>query len=151
MYELVYDISGSIFPFIKFPLFTFGMLVVIFLIRRGEEKFFPRAGMMFAMAFVFILFVTSLYWGVSKKYRLSQTKPKFVEGEIANFVPMPYGGHAHESFTVRGISFSYSDYAITGCFNETKSHGGAIAGNGQRVKIGYTDGCIMELWVEKRE
>jgi len=147
MYELVYDISGSLFPFIKFPLFTFGMLVFLFFIQKGEQGVFPRIGLMFAMAFVSVLFVISLYWGVSKKYRLSQTKPQFVEGEISNFVPMPYSGHAYESFTVNGLSFSYSDYAITGCFNETKSHGGAIKENGQRVKIAYTDGCIMKLWI----
>jgi len=150
MYELVYDISGSIFPFIKFPLFTLGMFVIFFLVYKGEEKISSKVGLIFAMIFISILFFSSLYWGISKKYRLSQVEPQVVEGEINKFIPMPYGGHAYESFVIDAVSFSYSDYAITGCFNETKSHGGAIEGNGQRVKIEYNKNCIMKLWVERK-
>ena len=49
-----------------------------------------------------------------------------VEGPVTNFVPMPYQGHANESFSVAGVQFKYSDYAISDAFNHTASHGGPI-------------------------
>ena len=59
-----------------------------------------------------------------------------VEGVVENFAPMPYGGHAMESFTVDGVRFEYSDYVINGGFNNTQSHGGPIY-EGQRVRVCY--------------
>jgi hypothetical protein len=63
---------------------------------------------------------------------------KVIEGKIANFNPMPYGGHINESFTVNGISFEYSDFdeSYYG-FNNTASHGGPIKKDGQQVRISY--------------
>ena len=63
-----------------------------------------------------------------------------VEGYIENFDPMPYEGHAEESFEINGVKFSYSDYRITFGYNNAKSHGGVIEGNGQHLKIGYVVG-----------
>ena len=62
---------------------------------------------------------------------------KTVEGEIENFNPMPYGGHAVESFTVNGVYFEYSDYILWDAFNNTASHGGPIKNNGQLVRLSY--------------
>ena len=60
-----------------------------------------------------------------------------VEGYVENFVPMPYEGHSDESFEINSVKFSYSDYTITFGYNNAKSHGGVIEGNGQHLKIGY--------------
>lgn len=62
---------------------------------------------------------------------------EIVEGYVENFDPMPYGGHKNESFEIKGVKFSYSDYAIQPGYNNTKSHGGVIKENGQHLKIGY--------------
>ena len=62
---------------------------------------------------------------------------QIVEGYVENFDPMPYGGHADESFEINGVKFSYSDYSIHPGYNNTKSHGGVIKENGQHLKIGY--------------
>ncbi|SRR6266566_1061850 len=59
-----------------------------------------------------------------------------VEGIVENFKPAPYEGHQDESFDVRGVSFSYSDYVITGGFRQTVSHGGPIR-SGVPVRIHY--------------
>ena len=61
-----------------------------------------------------------------------------VEGVVESFHPMPYEGHSYESFRVRGIRFTYSDYTITPCFNNTASHGGPIR-EGIRVRVVYRD------------
>ena len=62
---------------------------------------------------------------------------KIVEGYVENFDPMPYSGHANESFEINGVKFEYSDYNIVQGYNKTKSHGGVITHNGQHLKIGY--------------
>ena len=62
---------------------------------------------------------------------------QIVEGYVEKFDPMPYEGHAEESFEINGVKFSYSDYNIHPGYNNTKSHGGVIKENGQHLKIGY--------------
>ena len=56
---------------------------------------------------------------------------------VENFDPMPYEGHANETFEINGVKFSYSDYIVHPGYNNTKSHGGVIKENGQHLKIGY--------------
>ena len=76
-----------------------------------------------------------------KEYRV-------VEGRVTEFVPMPYQGHANESFVVSGHRFSYSDYDLTKGFNWTQSHGGPIRENLQ-VRITYVDDSIVKLEIAK--
>ena len=73
---------------------------------------------------------------------------RVVEGPVENFVPMPYAGHAVESFSVARIPFKYSDYMITDGFNNTSSHGGPINGDSY-VRICYdpSDNVILRLEV----
>lgn len=59
-----------------------------------------------------------------------------VEGRVVAFRPAPAEGHQNETFVVTGVPFSYSDYVITGGFNQTRSHGGPIR-EGLRVRITY--------------
>lgn len=51
---------------------------------------------------------------------------RVVEGLVENFHPMPAAGHDTERFTVAGEGIAYSDYEITGGFNNTASHGGPL-------------------------
>jgi hypothetical protein len=67
-----------------------------------------------------------------------------VEGRVENFHPMPFEGHSSESFTVGGATFSYSDYIVTPCFNNTTSHGGPIR-EGLRLRVHYLDDCIVQI------
>ncbi|GBU19797.1 MULTISPECIES: hypothetical protein [Methylobacterium] len=69
-----------------------------------------------------------------------------VEGRVARFHPMPYGGHDRERFEVNGVPFSYSDYIVTGGFNTSASHGGPIR-EGLPVRICHVDGLIVRLEV----
>jgi len=58
------------------------------------------------------------------------------EGVVENFHPMPVTGHDSEHFTVKGNYFSYSDFEVTGAFNNSSSHGGPIR-EGLNVRITY--------------
>jgi hypothetical protein len=62
-----------------------------------------------------------------------------VEGLVENFHPMAQAGHDMERFTVQGENFAYSDYVITGGFNNASSHGGPMK-SGLPVRITYVDG-----------
>ena len=67
-----------------------------------------------------------------------------VEGKVEQFVPMPWSGHANETFVVGGQYFSYSDYDMTKGFNQTQSHGGPIH-EGLQVRIAHVNGSIVKL------
>ena len=62
---------------------------------------------------------------------------EIVEGFVEDFEPMPYEGKSKESFEINGVKFSYSDSIEICGYNNAKSHGGVIEGNGQHLKIGY--------------
>lgn len=72
---------------------------------------------------------------------------EIAEGFVNNFVPMPKGGKPYESFTVDGVSFTYSDYNIVPGFNNTRSHGGPIE-EGIFVRVYYIGNSIIRLEVE---
>jgi hypothetical protein len=69
---------------------------------------------------------------------------------VENFVPMPHGGHAEESFSVSGIPFRYSDFQMTDGFNQTSSHGGPIK-NDSYVRICYDPSGNVILRLEIRD
>lgn len=62
---------------------------------------------------------------------------EIAEGYVENFEPMPYTGHAKESFEINGVYFAYSDFEVQQGYHNAKSHGGVIKGDGQYLKIGY--------------
>ena len=73
---------------------------------------------------------------------------EIVEGKVEQFVPMPYTGHAQETFIVNGRYFAYSDYDQTKGFNRTQSHGGPMK-EGLQVRITHVDGSIVKLEIAK--
>jgi len=108
------------------------------------------------IAYVVLLFMLMTFSpaGVSDMYaraRDAYVKRDYsiAEGTVANFHPMPYSGHQNETFSVNGVEFSYSDYVLVPCFNNTASHGGPIR-DGLRVRIAYSGNCILKLEVAAR-
>ncbi len=87
------------------------------------------------------------YWNCSRA--LASGKASYVAGTVDNFVPMPYEGHANETFAATGVFFSYSDYDVDAGFNNTSSHGGPIR-QGIPVRIWYVGNEIVKLKVEKQ-
>lgn len=69
---------------------------------------------------------------------------EIVEGTVTNFVPMPWEGHANESFDVAGHHYEYSDFVVTTGFRQSRSHGGPIR-EGLRVRIADVGGRIFRL------
>jgi hypothetical protein len=77
-------------------------------------------------------------YGFHAEARAAAKSPNtlLVEGVVEDFHPAPYEGHQDESFSVGGVRFAYSDYAITGGFRQSSSHGGPIR-QGLVVRIRY--------------
>lgn len=61
---------------------------------------------------------------------------------------MPATGHAMEKFCVADACFEYSEYVISGGFNNTSSHGWPIR-EGLRVRATYVGNSIVKLEVAK--
>jgi hypothetical protein len=73
-----------------------------------------------------------------------------VEGVVSAFSPMPPQEHTIESFSVGGVSFSYSRGPLDPEFHATAIDGGPIQ-EGLRVRIAYFDGKILRLEVASSE
>jgi hypothetical protein len=117
-------------------------VVVFILIRR------PRRWLALAYIFFGALVSAGMVWFqhgwnrvVSQHHAVASRAAQdpatpMVEGRIENFRPAPAEGHQDESFTVNGVRFAYSDYVITGGFNQSQSHGGPLR-EGLLVRIHY--------------
>lgn len=93
--------------------------------------------------YVLLLFMAAVLDGSGVRGMYARAKDSYlkgdyavVEGTVSNFHPMPYSGHEEETFFVNGLRFSYSDYELGPCFNNTASHGGPIR-EGLRIRIAF--------------
>jgi|ERR1700730_5404528 len=107
--------------------------------------------MMAGIVFAFVSFIVGFgfyrdtTYGLADMQRaLKEGRFSTIEGRVTDFVPMPFQGHPDEQFTVSGVRFSYSDYVIAPCFNNTSSHGGPIR-EGLWVRLSYQNHCILKI------
>jgi len=109
------------------------------LLGRGPARFFGVAIGSFAV--LWTLTTASSMWTRHRDLLQALASPQtpVVEGPVTNFHPEPFGGHNDESFSVAGVPFFYSEYRITGAFNQPASHGGPIH-EGLNVRIHYLKG-----------
>jgi hypothetical protein len=114
----------------KASLMLVGVVYVIFLLMAVVVSPFPGVQDMHARA----------------KDAFVRGQYSVVEGAISDFHTMPYSGHQMETFVVKDVQFSYSDYVIVPCFNNSASHGGPIR-QGLRVRVAYSGDCILRLEV----
>jgi tetratricopeptide (TPR) repeat protein len=139
-----------------------GVFIALFpnILARLNIAYFdfqPRLGWFRRYFFLgFGLFWTAVAFGSTfsqyqrHKSLAEEDRCRVVEGSVQNFFPMPSGGHALESFSVAGVPFSYSDFVITGGFNNTASHGGPI-NKDSYVRICYDPAGNVILRLEIRD
>jgi hypothetical protein len=161
-YQVYYNLQQTGYP--SWWIFGVGLLFIsvgtIFFLARNNRSFnsmfesseFQRKVMpIFAIIFGMLwLGAGALNYSYFAELRnaAQNGKAKVVEGPVKEFVPMPYEGHADESFVVNGHRFAYSDYDLTKGFNQTQSHGGPIR-EGLQVRITYIDDKIIKLEIAK--
>ena len=128
-----------------------GLGVVLQKWRSEERTKYAFAGAIFCfVAFIIgFAFYRGDTYGIPEAAKaLRDGRVSIIEGRVTDFVPMPYGGHPDEQFTVSGVRFSYSDYIVVPCFNNTTSHGGPIR-DGLWVRLSYRGNCILKIEVWK--
>lgn len=123
------------------------------MIWLGRRKRWPLSRrfvgyFMVVFACIWSVFAFSKTYGEYAGLRSDYRKGRFlvVEGNVTNFHPMPYEGHQEECFSVQTETFCYSDYVITGGFNNTASHGGPLR-EGLPVRVSYIGNAIVRLEV----
>jgi hypothetical protein len=162
----VFDVLDSGFKDWTFP--AFGLIfvaigIVIFFspsairavgipylnIQSGYKRFFRYVFVGFAILWTAISFFATYSTHLRHKALAKENRCRTVEGPVEHFMPMPYTGHATESFSVEGVSFRYSDYIVTDGFNNTASHGGPInSGSYVRICFDASDGAILRLEIQ---
>ena len=136
-YRTVFDITQQPFDssilYIALGFAFIGVFMVARSWQVGELMNWPRpvVYVVGSIALFFSIALSLMHMSKSADYKRYQSVMKkgeytLVEGLVENFVPMPHGGHAQESFMVRGMRYEYSDYSKTGTFSNTSSHGGPI-------------------------
>ena len=149
MNNILYEATFKFDLFLLIPVVM--MIFILFfpkiLKATSEEKYtqvsYKVVKIFCACAFSFVLIFTSIvslsqidmYKNVVGAYKTGDYE--IIEGYVQNFIPMPYEGHSDESFEINGVKFAYSNYSIQSGYNNAKSHGGVIKGDGQHLKIGY--------------
>jgi len=160
-YRTVFDIATAGYKSWSFPAFGLIFIVVGTLLVFNRKRLpgwwgkSPRASNAFAFFFLgFAVLWTLVAFGSTYGEYFSLTKAgsgentRIIEGVVSNFKPMPVTGHAMERFCITDICFEYSDYVITGGFNNTSSHGGPIR-EGLPVRVTYVGKSILKLEVAK--
>ena len=150
MKNILYEATSKFdFSILAIPaIMIFLMLIFPLIIKKSYKgkdvklsikfgKLFCLAGILFValLSTVVLIAQLNMYNKIVGAY--SRGEYQIVEGYVENFEPMPYEGHADETFEINGVKFSYSDYNIHPGYNNTKTHGGVIKENGQHLKIGY--------------
>lgn len=126
---------------------TCGASLWMYLFIKGKNKrktavgYFLRALLAIPLGLLFIsigsLSIYGLFGGANDlRHVLMEGTYHSVDGPVMQFDPMPLAGHKRESFVVKGIKFSYSDFVMTSGFNKTAAYGGPIHGN-EYVRVGY--------------
>ena len=161
-YTTVFDVTQTGYRHWSFT--AFGLIFVAVglalptLIRIGifrkppnwMQKWFPRVFLGFAIFLTLTCFITTYTDYRRAVSAIRNNRAHVIEGIVTDFKPMPYTGHAMESFVVQGIRFEYSDHVITGGFNNTSSHGGPIR-EGLPVKIWYLGREILRLDIKRSD
>jgi hypothetical protein len=116
--------------------------------RTSFRRVFPWAGLSLAVLWTAAYFAATFARYRSLRDALVSGEAQVVEGPVADFMPMPYEGHALEHFTVNGHRFAYSDFQETPGFHTTSSHGGPIR-DGLQVRITSLNGVILRLEIAR--
>ena len=143
LFVKVFDVSDSGFKdweFSAFGLIFVAVGLVVFFspqivkatgipylnVQSAWKTFFRCSLLGFAILWTTITFFATYSEHRRHKALAQENNCRVVEGPVEHFIPMPYSGHADESFSVSGVQFRYSDFGATDAFNNTSSHGGPI-------------------------
>jgi hypothetical protein len=141
---LVFASSGTVFFFLRDTAFINSLFDMGGPVRR---VIIPLFAVFFGLLWLLIGCLNYAHFASLRKLAGSENID-VVEGTVTQFVPMPYEGHANETFIVNGHRFAYSEYDETTGFHHTQSHGGPIR-EGLYVRVTYSGNDIFKLEIAR--
>jgi hypothetical protein len=154
-YQVAFDASqnySQLFIWGLGPIFASIFFLIGWVLRQSTEKFERKKGVFFTAVSSALLAGSLLFlFAAANDLRIAKTalrsgRVKIAEGTIENFVPMPPGGHATESFIVDGTPFSYGSGWGSITFDSDWNTG--FIHNGVQVRIAYRNGEILRIEVK---
>ncbi len=147
-YRIAFDITTTGYPGWEFSAYGLVFVVIGISLIAFKKNLFAFCFLGFAVIWTITTFVAT-YGNYSSLSSAAQSgRVEVVEGVVTDFKPMPKTGHTTERFCVSNKCFAYSDYIVTGGFNNTSSHGGPIR-EGLPVRISHVDGLIIKLEIAR--
>lgn len=150
-YHTVFEIGLHSFPWSIALVPTLLIVIGLGLVRFSRGKQIRQAvggGAVIFSLFFFLLTCVAVVPEFFKEWH-AYARGQFstVEGTVENFHPRPGLGPADESFSVKGISFTYNALDYTSCFHNAGLHG--IIRSGLDVRIFYSNECIFRVDVRQ--
>jgi hypothetical protein len=132
-------IGGALFVVVGWAVRTIGDTAT-----STKGTFFQIGGVAFSlMAFLFFILMYREYRQVQNA--IATHSYSVSEGTVRDFVPMPPGGHAMESFAVNGVRFEYGGAWGSIGFNAALNRG--LIHNGVEARITYVGEHIIKVEV----
>ena len=147
MFDPMFFWGGLILVFVSF-LYVVASKQVVLNSRKENSNKLNKKKAGFFLFFSIALFIVNLVHDYFIHNRLLFETPSIVEGIVEQFKPMNYAGHDLEKFCVSNTCFTYSDFKITGGFNNTSSHGGPIK-QGLYVRVSYIENVIVKIEIKE--
>jgi len=151
-YNTVFEIGFRSFPWNLLPQPALFILIGVLLFRFGKRKqIYQVTGLIVAaLATIFVLVsaISLVPKFIEIRHSYKSGTSSFVEGVVENFHAAPELGAAEESFSVRGVNFSYNALDASSCFPNAPFGKGPI-GSGIAVRIFYPDACIQRVDIRK--
>ncbi len=150
--QTVFELGLRSFPWARvlhpMPFIVIGLL--LFRFCRSKQIYQAVGIIVASLASIFLLVSLVVFVPHFVKLRSAYVsgRTSVVEGVVENFRPAPALGPARESFSVRGVIFSYNVLDDTACFHNGPLHGGPIRA-GSDIRIHYNDECIQRVDVRR--
>jgi hypothetical protein len=153
-YHIAFDVTRNGFQWMIPFLISMGAGIFLLLgwaLRKSGDRDLSVKGVIFQGlsgigvlgALGFLIAAYSTYHNASRA--LSDHDYSIAEGIVTDFIPMPAGGHAVESFRINGVNFSYGSGWGSTVFNSEWNKGAVH--NGVQARISYRGSDILRVEV----
>jgi hypothetical protein len=153
-YHLMFDASqngSQLAVWFLVPLFPLIFLLIGWGLKGADDPQMVSKGKFFMLlstlgfAFSIVLAVGNGAQYMLLKRALTRHDYHVIEGTVSDFVPMPRGGHATESFRIGTESFHYGSGWGSIVFNSEWNRG--YIHNGAQVRLAYRGDDILRIEV----
>jgi hypothetical protein len=139
-YRTVFELGLRSFPWARVLHPVLFIVIELLLFRFGKRRQIYQAVGLIVASLASMFFLISLVVFIPEFLKLRSAyvsnRSSVIEGVVEDFRPAPALGPARESFSIRGVVFSYNAFDDTPCFHNAPIHSGPIRG-GLDLRIHY--------------